>query len=212
MEPGSRSSGIGPSLAKEIAKERRPMTLSWCIWWEEKSPPGTNTLGHGKTTLRLANLHRDEHPSTVLAGRGLNWEQTAKVFSRCSMKMRTLVDSLRLAGHTARIGTVRSNAVRRRTTVPSLTSAAKSHAGAWAIPARASRRNPERSEGSAWAGLWASEPTEPALIRLAGRRAHEGIFIATRGSWAHDQRTKLFVCATLPVSTSVCPNLRRIAL
>jgi pimeloyl-ACP methyl ester carboxylesterase len=36
------------------------------------------------------------------------------------MKMRTLVDSRRLAGRTARIGTVRSKAVRRRTTVPSL--------------------------------------------------------------------------------------------
>src|ERR1700687_2250203 len=50
------------------------------------------------------------------------------------MKMRTLVDIRRLAGRTARIGTVRSKAVRRRRTVPSLSSAAKSHAGAWAIP------------------------------------------------------------------------------
>jgi hypothetical protein len=44
----------------------------------------------------------------------LNWEQSAKVFSRCSMKTRTLVDSLRLAGRKARIGTIRSNGVRRR--------------------------------------------------------------------------------------------------
>src|SRR5258708_19098628 len=48
--------------------------------------------------------------------------------------MRTLVDRRRLAGRTARIGTVCSKAVRRRMTVPSLNSAAKSHAGAWAIP------------------------------------------------------------------------------
>ena len=50
------------------------------------------------------------------------------------MKMRTLAGSLRLAGRTARIGTVRSNGVSWRTTAPSLSSAAKSHAGAWAIP------------------------------------------------------------------------------
>jgi hypothetical protein len=50
------------------------------------------------------------------------------------MKMRTLVDIRRLAGRTARIGTVRSKGVRSRTTVPSLSSAAKSHAGACAIP------------------------------------------------------------------------------
>ena len=50
------------------------------------------------------------------------------------MKMRTLVDIRRLAGRTARIGTVRSKGVRSRTAVPSLSSAAKSHAGAWAIP------------------------------------------------------------------------------
>lgn len=67
-------------------------------------------------------------------GRGLNCEHSAKVFSRCWMKMPTLVDVRRLAGRTARIGTVRSKAVRRRMTVPSLSSAAKSHAGAWAIP------------------------------------------------------------------------------
>src|ERR1700751_4797694 len=45
MEPGWLSSGIGASLARETAKERRPMTLSLCIWLEEKSPPGTNTSG-----------------------------------------------------------------------------------------------------------------------------------------------------------------------
>jgi hypothetical protein len=45
---------------------------------------------------------------------GLNCEQSAKVFSRCSMKMRTLVDNRRAAGLTARIGTVRSKGVRRR--------------------------------------------------------------------------------------------------
>lgn len=39
-----------------------------------------------------------------------------------------------LAGRTARIDTVRSKAVKRRTTVPSRSSAEKSHAGAWAIP------------------------------------------------------------------------------
>jgi hypothetical protein len=50
------------------------------------------------------------------------------------MKTRTLVDSRRLKGRTARIGTVRSNWVKRRMTVPSLSSAAKSNAGAWAIP------------------------------------------------------------------------------
>src|SRR5215469_16137728 len=43
MEPGWLSNGIGPSLASETAKERRPMTLSLCIWLGEKSPPGTNT-------------------------------------------------------------------------------------------------------------------------------------------------------------------------
>src|ERR1700733_2301725 len=48
--------------------------------------------------------------------------------------MRTLVDSRRLAGRTARIGRVRSKAVRRRMTIPSLSSAAKSHAAAWATP------------------------------------------------------------------------------
>ena len=44
------------------------------------------------------------------------------------MKMRTLVDTRRLASRTARIGTVRSKGVRSRTTVPSLSSATKSHA------------------------------------------------------------------------------------
>ena len=39
------SNGIGPSLARETAKERRPMTLSLCIWLEEKSALGTNTSG-----------------------------------------------------------------------------------------------------------------------------------------------------------------------
>src|ERR1700730_9557290 len=81
--------------------------------------------------LELPAVHKRQSPAE---GRGLNWEQSAKVFSRCSMKMRTLVDIRRLAGRTARIGTVRSYGVRRRTTVPSLSSAAKSHAGAWAIP------------------------------------------------------------------------------
>jgi hypothetical protein len=66
--------------------------------------------------------------------RGLNWKRSAKVFSKCSMKLRTLAGVLRLAGRTARIGHVRSNGLRRRTTVPSLSSAAKSHAGAWAVP------------------------------------------------------------------------------
>jgi AcrR family transcriptional regulator len=81
----------------------------------------------------LAGLPIVSSAATAQRG-GLNWEQSAKVFSRCSMKMRTLVDSRRLAGRTARIGTVRSKGVRRRTTVPSLSSAANSHAGAWAIP------------------------------------------------------------------------------
>jgi len=71
-----------------------------------------------------------KHRPRGYLGRGLNWEHSAKIFSKCSMKMRTLVDSRRLAVRTARIGTVRSRAVRRRTTVPSLTSAAKSRAGA----------------------------------------------------------------------------------
>jgi len=31
-----------------------------------------------------------EYPSSWLAGSRLNWEQSAKVFSKCSMKMRTL--------------------------------------------------------------------------------------------------------------------------
>ena len=50
------------------------------------------------------------------------------------MKRRTFDDSLRLAGRTARIDTVRSNPVGRRTTVPSLSYSTKSHAGACAIP------------------------------------------------------------------------------
>ena len=69
-----------------------------------------------------------------LGARGLNWEQSAKVFSRCSMKMRTLAEIRRLAGRTATIGTVRSKGVNRRRTVPSRSSAANSHAGACAIP------------------------------------------------------------------------------
>jgi uncharacterized protein (DUF427 family) len=50
------------------------------------------------------------------------------------MKTRTLADIRRPAGRTARMGTTRSSEGSRRTTVPSLSSVAKSHAGAWAIP------------------------------------------------------------------------------
>jgi hypothetical protein len=69
-----------------------------------------------------------------LGAGGLNWEQSAKVFSRCSMKIRTFAEIRRLAGRTATIGTVRSKGVNRRRTVPSRSSAANSHAGACAIP------------------------------------------------------------------------------
>ena len=48
--------------------------------------------------------------------------------------MRTFAEIRRLAGRTATIGTVRSNGVNRRRTVPSRSSAANSHAGACAIP------------------------------------------------------------------------------
>ena len=50
------------------------------------------------------------------------------------MKMRTFAEIRRLAGRTATIGTIRSNGVNRRRTVPSRSSAANSHAGACAIP------------------------------------------------------------------------------
>src|SRR5215469_6264091 len=43
---GWLSSGIGRSLARETAKERRPMTQSLCTWLEEKSLLGPNTSGY----------------------------------------------------------------------------------------------------------------------------------------------------------------------
>jgi len=44
-------------------------------------------------------------------GRGLNFEHSEKVFSKCSMKTRTFAGILRLADRTTRIGTVRSKEV-----------------------------------------------------------------------------------------------------
>jgi hypothetical protein len=69
-----------------------------------------------------------------LAGSWIELGAECESLLEFSMKMRTLADTRRLAGRSARIGTVRSKAVRRRTTVPSLSSAAKNHAGAWAMP------------------------------------------------------------------------------
>ncbi len=57
--------------------------------------------------LRLL-VSKTEHPAIVLAGSWIELGTEGEIFSRCSMKMRTLVDIRRLAGPTARTGSVRS--------------------------------------------------------------------------------------------------------
>jgi hypothetical protein len=55
--------------------------------------------------LRLL-VSKTEHPAIVLAGSWIELE--GEIFSRCSTKMRTLVDIRRLAGPTTMTGNVRS--------------------------------------------------------------------------------------------------------
>jgi len=57
--------------------------------------------------VRLADLRLSVRQSILLQfqlGRGLNWEQSAKVFSKCSMNIRTLAESRRLAGEHPIVG------------------------------------------------------------------------------------------------------------
>lgn len=98
------------------------------------SPPAMGSILDNRPTQGYYSRQTSIASQFYLGARGLNWEQSAKVFSRCSMKIRTFAEIRRLAGRTATIGTVRSKGVNRRRTVPSRSSAANSHAGACAIP------------------------------------------------------------------------------
>jgi hypothetical protein len=69
--------------------------------------PETIFAGNGLDQVRLADLRLSVRQSALLQfqlGRGLNWEQSAKVFSRCSMNIRTLAESRRLAGEHPIVG------------------------------------------------------------------------------------------------------------
>jgi hypothetical protein len=120
--------------------------------------------------------------STPVAGLGLNCVQTAKLASRCSINTRTRVEARRLAGRTAEIATVRSCEVKSRSTVPSRSSAAKSQAGAWAIPKCSSTptRNCSRSP---------VRKTPEGVIRCAELNSH-GCTVPALDERNSGQRTK----------------------
>jgi hypothetical protein len=69
--------------------------------------PESIFASNGLDQVRLADLRLSVRQSILLQfqlGRGLNWEQSAKVFSRCSMNIRTLAESRRLAGEHPIVG------------------------------------------------------------------------------------------------------------